>query len=305
MTTEVQYEIEDALHALDVNQLIRLFRGYGHLDGGPVEVVDDRTIRAPTPWSVTINGDVVDLDEGTNEVELTLLADERPRWDLVYIDSDGALDVVEGDPATLVGEPGRKARNPAPPKLAPADGTAIAVVYRKASENTLSSEFVYDRRMSSEVIANALDVKTASVAEAPASDADVVRKTEADALDEAKVDLPVETDDMADGAVVTAKIAEAAVGLSELKEALGTEENNPLTGETFVEDITAAERLGIPVVSDDENAPNGSLFFNSDDGSQKYKTDSGVINTSESRSDTEIKQVAGIYAEGLFPELMG
>lgn len=158
--TEVTYEIGDAFHALDRNQITRLFRGYGHLSGGPVEVVGDRTIRAPTPWSVFIDGQVVDVDDSNenNEVELTALEDERPRWDLVYIDDDGAIGVDEGDPATLVGDPGRGARNPAPPRAAPQDAVTIATAYRVADENTLSSDYVFDRRFTSKYAVEALTV---------------------------------------------------------------------------------------------------------------------------------------------------
>jgi len=98
-----------------------------------------------------------------------------------------------------------------------------------------------------DVDVTSVTAESASVESEPTADTDVVRKLEADALDEAKADLPIETDDLSDDAVTAAKIAAAAVdseaisdgavGVSELAEALGTDSENPISGTTHLESV--------------------------------------------------------------------
>ena len=189
-----EYEIGDADHALDRNQQFGLLRGNGHIEGGPAELddtADPPTVTAPTPWSVYVDGETVDIDGENNTVELPQPHPTLDRWDVIYVDPDGALQVESGEPAEVIGERGLQAREPAPPSFAEIDGVVVAAAYRQFDEADGAafslSELFYDRRVRTLADVESLAVKNAdaenlAVSNAPETDTDAVRKLEADEL---------------------------------------------------------------------------------------------------------------------------
>ena len=191
-----EYEIGDADHALDRNQQFGLLRGNGHIEGGPAEIdaeAEPPTVTAPTPWSVYVDGETVDIDGENNTVELPQPHPTLDRWDVIYVDPDGAVQVESGGPAEVIGERGLQAREPAPPSFAEIDGVVIAAAYRQFDEADGAafglSELFYDRRVRTLADVESLAVKNAdieslTVSNAPETDTDALRKLEADALQE-------------------------------------------------------------------------------------------------------------------------
>jgi len=173
-----------------------------------------------------------------------------------------------------------------------------------------SVESVTERNTAPDVDVASVTAESASVESEPTADTDVVRKAEADA----KADLPIETDDLSDDAVTAAKIAAAAVeseaisdgavGVAELAEALGTDAENPIVGTTHLESVNmdnavAAEQLGIPVYSDDTNAPDDTFFYNDADDQTKYKNPAGGIVVTDALSQAEVEDIAIKFAVAL------
>jgi len=177
-------------------------------------------------------------------------------------------------------------------------------------------ESVTERNTAPDVDVGSFTAESATVESEPTSDTDVVRKVEADE----KADLPIDTEDLSDEAVTAAKIAaeavdseaisDGAVGVAELAEALGTDSETTISGTTHFESVNmdnavAAEQLGIPVYSDDTNAPNETIYYNTTDEETKYKDANGTVRAAEQRSDGEIESIAAKYSEGLYPGFYG
>ena len=182
---------------------------------------------------------------------------------------------------------------------------AVVVAVVDAGEETVTK-----KNENPDVDASQITANSASVESEPTDDTDVVRKVEADE----KADLPIETDDLSDDAVTAAKIAAAAVdseaisdgavGVSELAEALGTDAENPISGTTHLESVNmdnavAAEQLGIPVYSDDTNAPDDTFFYNDEDDQTKYKNPAGSIVVTDALSQSEVEDIAIKFAVAL------
>lgn len=142
----MRFDKEQALHALDLNQLLDVRQGYGSIEGGPIEQFGDNSIRAPTPWELMIDGERVFVDSDENELTLSS-ADALDRWDVLYIDSDGALQVKEGEPSERTGEQGKNARTPVLPTDIP--GTVVGTAYRRGGEANVSTELVFSRSFDS------------------------------------------------------------------------------------------------------------------------------------------------------------
>ena len=207
--------IGDADHALDRNQQLGLLRGNGHIEGGPAELddtTDPPTVTAPTPWSVYVDGETVEVDAGNNTVELPPTHPTLDRWDAIYIDPTGALQVESGEAAQVIGERGLQAREPAPPSFADIDGVVIAAAYRQFDEDDSPafslSDLFYDRRVRTLADIATLHVKNAEIEEGsageltvdsePVDDVDVVRKLEADALQDNINSLNTDFEDHSD-----------------------------------------------------------------------------------------------------------
>ncbi|QPL12247.1 hypothetical protein HrrHc1_130 [Halorubrum phage Hardycor1] len=185
------YDVSDALHAVDMNQLYSLLRGTAHVEGGPVQLSEsggDKIVTAPTPWSVMINGSIVAVDDTNsgNEAVLPPPEDTQDRWDLIYVDASGVLQVAQGEPGAVRGERGRAALSPSPPPAASLNGVAVALAYRQYDEDETPAfslgQLFYDRRVRSAADLHEISVYEATVENAPTADEDVVRKLELDAL---------------------------------------------------------------------------------------------------------------------------
>ena len=61
----------------------------------------------------------------------------------------------------------------------------------------------------------------------------------------------------------------------------------------------AAEQLGIPVYSDDANAPNDTFFYNDQDDQTKYKNPAGSIVVTDALSQSEVEDIAIKFAVAL------
>ena len=66
-----------------------------------------------------------------------------------------------------------------------------------------------------------------------------------------------------------------------------------------VDNAVAAEQLGIPVYSDDANAPNDTLFYNDADDQTRYKNPAGSIVVTDALSQSEVEDIAIKFAVGL------
>lgn len=123
-------------------------------------------------------------------------------------------------------------------------------------------------------------------AQAPSESDDVARKAETDALDAAKVDLPIGTADLSDDAITAAKIAvaavgqeaigENAVGVDELLDGLGTSESNPVPGTTHMESASADN---VSATNTDTDTLNDADINAANEGEvlQKDSSQSGLV----------------------------
>ena len=62
-----------------------------------------------------------------------------------------------------------------------------------------------------------------------------------------------------------------------------------------VDNAVAAEQLGMPVYSDDANAPNDTLFYNDADDQTRYKDPAGSIVVTDALSQSEVTEIAASY----------
>ena len=197
VTSALQRAIGDAQHALDSHQLSRWLRGSGHLTGGPATPDIGLTVEVPGDAEVLRDGETVAVDEFNNTADVTP-DDDRPRWSIISVQSDGSVTATDGEPRTLVGDDDQPAqvRNPAPPLEYP--GVCYAAVFVPAGAAEVTADEILDRRLGASIrlgslLADEIDIGSieadnAQVVSEPSADTDVVRELERAALDAAKVD---------------------------------------------------------------------------------------------------------------------
>jgi len=61
----------------------------------------------------------------------------------------------------------------------------------------------------------------------------------------------------------------------------------------------AAEQLGLPVYSDDANAPNNTFYYNDTDEQTKYKTSGGSIVVTDALTEQQVEDIAIKFAVAL------
>ena len=66
-----------------------------------------------------------------------------------------------------------------------------------------------------------------------------------------------------------------------------------------LDNAVAADQLGIPVYSDDANAPNNTFYYNDTDNQTKFKNASGSIVVTDALSESEVEDIAIKFAVAL------
>jgi len=61
----------------------------------------------------------------------------------------------------------------------------------------------------------------------------------------------------------------------------------------------AAEQLGLPVYSDDANAPNNTFYYNDTDDQTKFKTSGGSIVVTDALTEQQVEDIAIKFAVAL------
>ena len=150
VTSALQRAIGDAQHALDSHQLSRWLRGSGHLSGGPATAEIGLTVEVPGDAEVLLDGQTVAVDEFNNTADVTA-DDDRPRWSIISVQSDGSVVATDGEPRTLVGDDDQPAqvRNPAPPLEYP--GVCYAAVFVPAGAAEVTADEILDRRLGASI----------------------------------------------------------------------------------------------------------------------------------------------------------
>ena len=150
VTSALQRAIGDAQHALDSHQLSRWLRGSGHLSGGPATADTGLTVEVPGDAEVLLDGETVAVDEFNNTADVTP-DDDRPRWSIISVQSDGSVVATDGEPRTLVGDDDQPAqvRNPAPPLEYP--GVCYAAVFVPAGAVEVTADEILDRRLGASI----------------------------------------------------------------------------------------------------------------------------------------------------------
>ena len=167
VTSALQRAIGDAQHALDSHQLSRWLRGSGHLTGGPATPDIGLTVEVPGDAEVLLDGETVAVDEFNNTADVTP-DDDRPRWSIISVQSDGSVVATDGDARQLVGDGDQPAqvRNPAPPLDYP--GVCYAAVFVPAGANGVTADEILDRRLGASirlgsVLTDEIDIDEATV----------------------------------------------------------------------------------------------------------------------------------------------
>jgi len=248
------HENGTADHALFANQKHWMWEGYGILNGC-----------TPTPgsgdWEVDVaSGDALvgGASVSVSATTKTLTApSSNPRWDVLYVDSNGAINVVEGteQPPDTDSNDNRltrlQTRFPVPDDLSGSACAVIAIVWVDPQLGpSLSSDDVIDRR---------IDARTPIDTRNLSDDAITAAKIAASAVGSEAIDSgAVGSDEISSDAVTAAKIAASAVnseqiatdavGVDELASALGTDSNNKIPGTTYlknadVESLNASDSV--------------------------------------------------------------
>ena len=167
VTSALQRAIGDAQHALDSHQLSRWLRGSGHLSGGPATADIGLTVEVPGDAEVLLDGETVAVDEFNSTADVTP-DDDRPRWSIISVQSDGSVTATDGEPRTLVGDADQPARvrNPAPPLEYP--GVCYAAVFVPAGAAEVTDDELLDRRLGASIrlgslLADEIDIDEATV----------------------------------------------------------------------------------------------------------------------------------------------
>lgn len=140
--------------ALFVNAVNAAAHGYSVAHGCQVELADGdfatdgaspATIRV-TDGAVLVAGDHYSI---SGQPTLSLAAaDAHPRWDVVYVDTDGSVRVAQGDEEQR--EPPdasrRAVRRPAPPDLSEDPGTVLAMCWIRPGAEFLGADDIIGRR---------------------------------------------------------------------------------------------------------------------------------------------------------------
>lgn len=135
-----------------LNNVVRLGEGYGVLNGGGVTVGS-----SSTDIEVTVDGGEVRVagqpQEFSTSTETLFDGDPNdPRKDLVYVDFNGEVKSLQGEPRGYVpeGKDGVFSWSPAPPAASTIDGVPLAEVEVPAgatSSDDLPSDAINDRRI--------------------------------------------------------------------------------------------------------------------------------------------------------------
>jgi len=197
---------EAANQAIYSNLQHRHPHGFGVISGGEVTIntgnLDQSDTLSLEASDVLVAGTEYSLSSQSIQINST---DTNTRRDIIYVDSNGDLQVIEGteqEPQTTVSNPEYvDYLFPTPPDLAHVDATVLYEVWIPDGNTTISSDELLDRRESAEVITHTITTDR----------------------------------------------------------------------------TTASSQLKNPVYADDTNAPNETLYFNSNGSELKYKDSGGNV----------------------------
>jgi hypothetical protein len=149
----IEYKDGDGAQALDQQQDYNRWQ-YSVVDGCAVSPgTNDMTVQVAA-GTILFGGTKVDVSAQDN-VALDPADSTYPRKDLIYLDSDGTLQVERGGP-----EPAKpstnvrfQTRRPAPPELTSTDAVVVAEVWVEDGVGDIASADVRDRRFESDLAA--------------------------------------------------------------------------------------------------------------------------------------------------------
>lgn len=177
----------EAAQALVSNIQERRTFGFGVISGGNV-TINTGTLGGSDTLSVEatdvlVNGTEHNLSSDTVGIDSSA---NFPRRDVVYVDSNGDLQVAEGDAEeaqTPVTNPDYvDYYKPVPVDLEGVDATALCEVWVPADLSAISSNELIDRRTDATITANALDTNSATVSDSPTAENDVAIKSYVDSV---------------------------------------------------------------------------------------------------------------------------
>lgn len=176
--TDIQ-QIDEGAQALDHNLIRKLLGGSGVVPGvgselavsvntGTLGASDTLTVAAGDARVAGTEGSVASTSVGIDQ------ASSDPRKDVVYIDSNHAVQVAKGTEAAArpANATGRDTFDPAPPDLSATTAAPLAEVWVDPAASTVAAGDVTDRRLLSEV--DVSDVVAASATVAGTVDAGTV-----------------------------------------------------------------------------------------------------------------------------------
>lgn len=159
--------------ALDVQQLLNWLRGDTIVSGcAPTAGSGSREIDVAS-GTARVSGTNVAVGSGTATLDA---GDSSPRKDLVYIDSNGAIQVAKGTAAAAApsGSTRFNTFNPAPPDTSGITGAVVAEVWVAAGKSgTFASADINDRR-----VLSALDLDLITTGSAVIGSGDTINQVE-------------------------------------------------------------------------------------------------------------------------------
>lgn len=129
------YADQAELHRFDLDQVVSGIGGTGVLTGGVVAAQGSPNTTVAVTAGAGLGGSQI-VAWAAGNVTMAAADATNPRFDLVYASSAGVLTWLAGTAGT----------NPTPPDL-PANGIALAVVYVPATQATVTSAMIADKRV--------------------------------------------------------------------------------------------------------------------------------------------------------------
>lgn len=157
-----EYNIEDGAQALDPNLVLEMLGGNAWISGMGFTTNGDMTVSLAT-GDALVGGTLESPAAAT--VTIPTADADHPRKDLIYLDGTGSFAVASGTAARA--RPSGKVREqtyqPEPPSGTSITGTPLWEVWVAAGTTEIVDADLRDRRVSADVIFNALQAKSATL----------------------------------------------------------------------------------------------------------------------------------------------
>jgi len=153
----MNYRIEDQIsqQAVDMNQVFERISGAAVIEGVEPSVTSGLEIEV-TSGKVFVDGQEVEVSSQT--VTLDSANPDNPRKDIITIDDTGSLNVYKGEAESRRPETEQRffAQRPAPEDLQGIKEPPVVEVYLEAGMTSLTSDYILDRRVFADFVANEL-----------------------------------------------------------------------------------------------------------------------------------------------------